>query len=55
MIAGASIGLLTYFQIGYYVAALVSATVSLIVIVVVSYLDKGNFDFNSLSKSEPQA
>lgn len=52
MIAGAGLGLLAYFTIGYYVAAVASAAVSLVVIVVVSRLDKREFDFEALSKGE---
>ncbi|CAN0506407.1 unnamed protein product, partial [Scytosiphon promiscuus] len=49
-ILGTSLGLLAYFQIGFYVAALVSAAVSLLTIVAVSLIDKRQFDFNELSK-----
>lgn len=48
MIAGTVCGLVAYFQIGFYVAALVSCAVSLGVILTTSYLDRRPFDFASL-------
>ena len=50
MIAGSSLGLLAYFQIGFYVAALASCAVSLATMVTVSYFERDTFDFTSLSK-----
>jgi Na+/proline symporter len=52
MLAGTGLGLLAYFQIGYYVAAVASAAVSLVVLVVVSRLDNSQFNFESLAKGE---
>lgn len=52
MILGAGLGLLAYFQIGFYVAALVSAAVSLVTIVGVSLLQKKQFDFSRLSRAD---
>ncbi|MEX2367843.1 MAG: hypothetical protein WD601_14670, partial [Pseudohongiellaceae bacterium] len=52
MISGSVIGLWAYFQIGYYVAALVSCAVSLTVIVSVSYLSKSTFNFEQLGKEK---
>ncbi|MAY03464.1 MAG: urea transporter [Gammaproteobacteria bacterium] len=52
MLAGTVIGLVAYFQIGFYVAALVSSAVSLVVIVVVSYFSKTNFSFERLSEDK---
>lgn len=52
MVAGTGLGLVAYFTIGYYVAAVASCAVSLIVIVVVSRMDKSQFNFESLAKSE---
>ena len=51
MISGAAVGLSAYFLIGYYVAALVSCAVSLVVIVAVSRLETntGEFHFEQLS------
>lgn len=56
MLAGTGLGLLAYFQIGFYVAALVSCAVSLFVIVVVSLVQgrlqpRNTFEFSSLSDS----
>lgn len=52
MIAGSSLGLIAYFVIGFYVAALVSCAVSLVVIVAVSRLQQHTFEFSELSKVE---
>lgn len=52
MLAGATVGLYSYYAIGFYVAALVSCAVSLVAIVFVSLLDKRQFDFAKLALSE---
>ncbi len=49
MIAGTVCGLLAYFLIGYYVAAVASCAVSLLVIVLVSRWQDKPFDFDSLA------
>ncbi len=54
MLAGTACGLIAYFQIGFYVAALVSCAASLAVIVVVSCLDKRQFDFATLGSGARQ-
>lgn len=51
MVAGTGLGLLAYFTIGYYVAAVASCAVSLLVITLVSRLDQSKFNFESLAKS----
>ena len=48
MICGTSLGLLAYFQIGFYVAALVSCATSLFVIFVWSKVTPENFSFSNL-------
>lgn len=53
MLAGTAIGLYSYYAIGFYVAALVSCAVSLVVITLVSVLQKQQFDFTSLATTEP--
>ncbi|MDT8397093.1 MAG: sodium:solute symporter family protein [Pseudomonadales bacterium] len=53
MLSGTGSGLLAYFQIGFYVAALVSCAVSLLVIVTSSFMGRhGNFDFAQLAARE---
>ena len=52
MVAGTGLGLLAYFQIGFYVAALVSCGVSLVVTAGVSLLDGRTFDFDRLALRE---
>lgn len=54
MLAGTICGLLAYFTIGYYVAAVASCAVSLLVIVVVSRLDSRQFDFHALTRGDSQ-
>lgn len=51
MLSGTGLGLLAYYQIGFYVAALVSCAVSLVTIVGVSILSKKQFDFDALIRS----
>jgi Na+/proline symporter len=51
MVAGSGLGLLAYFTIGFYVAALVSCAISLITIVICSAVDSQEFDFKSLESS----
>tara|TARA_R110000824_G_scaffold279180_1_gene467390 strand:+ start:28393 stop:29823 length:1431 start_codon:yes stop_codon:yes gene_type:complete len=52
MSAGTVVGLIAYFQIGYYVAALVSCAVSLLLIVTVSMLTRSDFTFEKLTKKK---
>lgn len=52
MVSGTIIGLIAYFQIGFYVAALISCAVSLGVIVVVSLFGKAEFRFEKLMERE---
>jgi len=55
MVAGTGLGLVAYFSIGYYVAAVASCAVSLVVIVVVSKLDASQFNFEKLANRESNA
>ncbi len=52
MLSGTLLGLLAYFQIGFYVAALVSTAVSLVVILLVSYFSRAQFSFERLAHSK---
>ncbi|TVZ40435.1 Na+/proline symporter [Alteromonadaceae bacterium 2753L.S.0a.02] len=52
MVAGTCIGLWSYFYIGFYVAALVSCGVSLVVMLLLSGMARETFDFNQLQKAE---
>ncbi len=49
MISGTGLGLVAYYQIGFYVAALASCAVSLAVIVTASLLEGKQFNFESLT------
>ncbi len=51
MIAGSTLGLIAYFTIGFYVAALVSSAVSLAVIVALSFSSKNEFDLQQLANT----
>ena len=50
MIAGTTTGLIAYFQIGFYVAALVSAAVSLFVVLLFGKIAPSNFSFSEFSE-----
>ncbi len=52
MILGTLSGLIAYFQIGFYVAALVSCAVSLLTIVGVSLLRNSDFKFEDMTEKE---
>ena len=49
MLSGSALGFLAYFQIGFYVAAVVSCAVSLAVIVAVSWFTRSSFEFEHLA------
>jgi Na+/proline symporter len=51
MVCGTAIGLACYFLIGFYVAALVSATVSMTVVLLTTWLWPGEFDWATLANS----
>ena len=50
MLAGTSIGLWSYFAIGFYVAALVSASVSMSIVLLGMWLKPENFEWASLNE-----
>jgi len=52
MVAGTTIGLVGYFLIGFYVAALLSAAVSMIIVLISTWLRPDDFDWNRLSHPE---
>lgn len=49
MLSGSVLGFLAYFQIGFYVAAVVSSAVSLVVIVAVSWFTRSSFEFEQMA------
>ena len=55
MIAGTTIGLAAYFLIGFYVAALISAAVSMSIVLLSTWLRPSDFDWATLSGSEVRA
>jgi Na+/proline symporter len=55
MLAGTGIGLWAYFSIGFYVAALVSAVVSMVIVLLSSWLMPGDFHWSRLNESNREA
>lgn len=53
MIAGTVTGLIAYFQIGFYVAALVSSAVSLVIVLLFGKLSPDNFSFLNIDERKP--
>lgn len=53
MVAGSGVGLWCYFEVGWYVAALVGAAVSMLCVVVSTALRPGDFDWQQLREEEP--
>ena len=51
MVAGTVIGLAGYFLIGFYVAALISAAVSMSIVLLSTWMYPGNFDWSVLADS----
>jgi urea-proton symporter len=52
MVLGSAVGILSYFTIGFYVAALVGAAVSMACVVVAMWLKPQAFDWNDLREQE---
>lgn len=52
MVLGTAIGLASYFLIGFYVAALISAAVSMIVLLLTTWLAPRDFDWQQLAAQE---
>jgi hypothetical protein len=51
MLAGTALGLWAYFAIGFYVAALVSAAVSMLIVLLSTWLRPAKFDWSTLNES----
>ncbi|SFK15594.1 Na+/proline symporter [Nitrosomonas aestuarii] len=52
MLLGSTLGLFAYFQIGWYVASLVGATVSMLCVLFFAYRYPGNYDWNRLQEKQ---
>ena len=52
MLLGTVIGLYSYFAIGFYVAALIGALVSMVIVIASSYFWPQDYDWNELSNSQ---
>jgi Na+/proline symporter len=55
MLAGTGIGLWAYFSIGFYVAALVSAVISMMIVLFSSWVFPGKFDWDQLNENSEEA
>lgn len=53
MILGTCVGLYSYFEIGFYVAALLGALVSMLIVIVSTMLWPQDFDWKELSNTQP--
>lgn len=51
MLLGTAIGLTCYFLIGFYVAALISAAVSMLLVILITWMSPKPFDWSSLNPS----
>jgi SSS family transporter len=54
MILGTVAGLIAYFQIGFYVAALVSTAVSMFIVITSTWLSPGNYNWLALDEARTQ-
>ncbi|MCB1198952.1 MAG: urea transporter, partial [Deltaproteobacteria bacterium] len=52
MVLGSITGLICYFQIGWYVATLIATFVSMVCVLLFTYLSKSAFDWNILQEEE---
>lgn len=52
MVLGSSIGLICYFQIGWYVATLIATFVSMLCVLLFTYLSKSEFEWSTLQEEE---
>lgn len=55
MVLGTSAGLIAYFEIGFYVAALVSTAVSMTLVIASTLLRPHDFDWRRLNEGEPSS
>ncbi len=53
MILGTSLGLLAYFWLGWYTSSLIGATVSMITVLLFTYIRPDNFHWNHLYEANP--
>ncbi len=52
MLLGSGIGLIAYFELGWYTASLIGATVSMITVITWTYLRPGNFNWKTLNEQD---
>ena len=53
MVLGSAAGIVSYFAIGFYVAALVGAAVSMVCVLVGIWFERGEFSWNELREERP--
>ncbi len=54
MVLGSAVGLYSYFTIGFYVAALVGAFISMVIVLLSTWLWPRDFNWNTLQEARPQ-
>ncbi len=55
MLLGSILGLIAYFQIGWYAASLIGASVSMVCVILATMLVPRDFDWNSLNEEHPES
>lgn len=54
MLLGSTIGLISYFQLGWYTASLIGAAVSMLTVVIYTYVFPQDFDWKALNESHDE-
>ena len=54
MLLGSVVGLIAYFQLGWYTASLIGAAVSMVVVLITTVLSKQEFDWHTLDEVHPE-
>jgi SSS family transporter len=54
MVLGSTIGLIAYFQMGWYTASLIGAAISMVTVVICTYLYPAKFDWTTLNEQHHQ-
>ena len=54
MVLGTIIGLVAYFELGWYTASLVGAAVSMVVVLIATSVSKQDFDWRTLNEAHPE-
>lgn len=54
MLLGSVVGLIAYFQLGWYTASLISAAVSMITVIIATYVAPANFKWSALNEAHTE-